>query len=203
MQVEGRGGVLASSEVKHFAAYTLETNWKHESDGRKGYSANVSAFDWSDSYVVPFAATLGAAGAHSYMCSYNAINGTPSCANAALARLARDHWNMKGFIESDCDAVGELETAYRVADDAAEASAPGQEKRAKFPRSVPARIRRGPNSRANRSAEASIGRQTFAAATRRTTRASRRWPRRSRRAATRRASSSRRASSTLRRRTRP
>lgn len=123
MQVEGRGGVLASSEVKHFAAYTLETNWKHESDGRKGYSANVSAFDWSDSYVVPFAATLGAAGAHSYMCSYNAINGTPSCANAALARLARDHWNMPGFIESDCDAVGELETAYRVADDAAEASA--------------------------------------------------------------------------------
>ena len=63
LQAEDADGfVLASSEVKHFAAYTLETNWKHKEDGRKGYSANVTAYDWAASYIVPFRATLGDAG---------------------------------------------------------------------------------------------------------------------------------------------
>ena len=124
LQAEDADGfVLASSEVKHFAAYTLETNWKHKEDGRKGYSANVTAYDWAASYIVPFRATLGDAGAHSYMCSYNAINGTPSCANAELSALARGRWRLPGFVESDCDAVGDLVDTYGVAKDAAEASA--------------------------------------------------------------------------------
>ena len=120
------GLLLAAAEVKHFAAYTLETNWAHEADGRKGYSANVSSFDWSDSYVVPFAATLGPdeGGALSYMCSYNAINGTPSCANTFLSSaLARGRWHLRGFVESDCDAVGDLDDKYHLAADAADATA--------------------------------------------------------------------------------
>lgn len=121
---DASGFLLAAAEVKHLGAYSLETNWRHESDGRKGYSARVTAFDWTDTYVVPFEATLRDAGALSYMCSYNAINGTPSCASSFLAEtLARGEWKLRGFVESDCDAVGDIERAYHIASDAAEASA--------------------------------------------------------------------------------
>lgn len=57
------------------------------------------------------------------MCAYNAVNGTPSCANGGFAALARSRWNLRGFVESDCDAVGDLWERHHVAADAAEASA--------------------------------------------------------------------------------
>ena len=39
------------------------------------------------------------------MCSYNAINGVPSCANSWLLQsVARDAWSFDGYITSDCDA---------------------------------------------------------------------------------------------------
>ena len=42
----------------------------------------------------------------SLMCSYNAVNGVPSCANAFFMQtLARDAWNLDGWITSDCGAV--------------------------------------------------------------------------------------------------
>ena len=37
------------------------------------------------------------------MCSYNAINGVPSCANRELlGDLLRGEWNFTGFVVSDC-----------------------------------------------------------------------------------------------------
>ena len=45
----------------------------------------------------------------SYMCSYNAINGVPSCANRELLTdLLRDTWKFDGFVVSDCGAVGNV-----------------------------------------------------------------------------------------------
>lgn len=39
----------------------------------------------------------------SYMCSYNAINGVPACANRELLTdLLRNTWNFSGFVVSDC-----------------------------------------------------------------------------------------------------
>ena len=47
---------------------------------------------------VPFAASLPRAGA--YMCSYNALNGTPACANTFLSeRSARVSYGFQGFVE--------------------------------------------------------------------------------------------------------
>ena len=38
--------------------------------------------------------------------------GTPACANTFLsAHTARGKWGLEGFIESDCDAVGDIYTA--------------------------------------------------------------------------------------------
>ena len=43
------------------------------------------------------------------MCSYNAINGVPACANRELlTELLRETWKFDGFVVSDCGAVGNV-----------------------------------------------------------------------------------------------
>ena len=45
----------------------------------------------------------------SYMCSYNAINGVPSCANRELLTdLLRESWKFDGFVVSDCGRLREV-----------------------------------------------------------------------------------------------
>lgn len=43
------------------------------------------------------------------MCSYNALNGVPTCADSyILQTILRDHWNWTGdgyYVTSDCDAI--------------------------------------------------------------------------------------------------
>ena len=42
-------------------------------------------------------------------CSYNAVNGVPSCANPwLLQEVARDAWGFDGYITSDCDADNDV-----------------------------------------------------------------------------------------------
>ena len=43
------------------------------------------------------------------MCSYNAVNGVPSCANNwLLGTLLRDSWAFDGYVTSDCDADSDV-----------------------------------------------------------------------------------------------
>lgn len=118
-QRDKNGFLLAVAEVKHFAVYNLETN-------RKSFNAVVSAFDLMDSYFPPFAATLRDAGALAYMCSYNAVNGTPACASSFLNNhTARTKWGFDGFIESDCDAIGSIKDDFHLVKTSEEATAMG------------------------------------------------------------------------------
>jgi beta-D-xylosidase 4 len=43
------------------------------------------------------------------MCSYNALNGVPTCADPYILQdVLRDHWNWTGegqYVTSDCDAI--------------------------------------------------------------------------------------------------
>ena len=42
------------------------------------------------------------------MCSYNAVNGVPSCGNDYfMNQVAREEWGFGGFIESDCSAISD------------------------------------------------------------------------------------------------
>lgn len=60
------------------------------------------------SYTPAFKACIQA-GARSVMCSYNAVNGKPSCAHPELLQgLLRDTWGFKGFVVSDCGAVSDI-----------------------------------------------------------------------------------------------
>ena len=58
-----------------------------------------------DSYMLPFQACVEKGRVSSLMCSYNSINGVPSCANDWLQNtVARGDWAFNGYITSDCDA---------------------------------------------------------------------------------------------------
>lgn len=62
--------------------------------------------DYADSYLPAFRACVERGKASSIMCSYNSINGVPSCANKELLTdVARGVWDFDGYITGDCAAV--------------------------------------------------------------------------------------------------
>lgn len=50
-----------------------------------------------DTYQLPFRSCIQEAKASCLMCSYNAVNGIPACADKDLLQKARTEWNFKGF----------------------------------------------------------------------------------------------------------
>ncbi|KAG6487661.1 beta-D-xylosidase 1-like [Zingiber officinale] len=89
---------------KHYTAYDLD-NWKGYD--RFHFNAKVSKQDLEDTYNVPFKACVLDGGVASVMCSYNQVNGVPSCADPNLLRnTIRGQWRLNGYIVSDCDSVG-------------------------------------------------------------------------------------------------
>ncbi|QHO44433.1 putative beta-D-xylosidase [Arachis hypogaea] len=94
--------LMVSACCKHFTAYDLDM-WHQFS--RYNFNAVVSKQDLEDTYQPPFRGCIQKGKASCLMCSYNAVNGVPACADADLLGLARYKWGFKGYITSDCDAV--------------------------------------------------------------------------------------------------
>jgi len=95
--------LMASACCKHYYAYDLE-NW--EGMDRYHFNAIVSDQDAADTYLPTFQSCVERGKASSIMCSYNSVNGVPSCANGdILTGLAREQWGFEGYITADCDAV--------------------------------------------------------------------------------------------------
>jgi beta-glucosidase-like glycosyl hydrolase len=47
------------------------------------------------------------------MCSYNEVNGIPSCANDWLLKtVLRETWQFDGYVTSDCDADGDVYNSH-------------------------------------------------------------------------------------------
>jgi beta-glucosidase len=92
--------VVAS--VKHYAAYGQPEG------GREYNTTDMSESVLHNLYLPPFKAAIDA-GADTVMCSFNAINGVPGCANHETETdLLKRQWGFDGFIESDYTAVAEL-----------------------------------------------------------------------------------------------
>ncbi|OKL55982.1 putative exo-1,4-beta-xylosidase xlnD [Talaromyces atroroseus] len=94
-----------AATAKHFAGYDLES-WGGNS--RLGFDAIITQQDLSEYYTPQFLAASRYAKARSVMCSYNSVNGVPSCSNSFfLQTLLRDSWDFTeyGYVSSDCDAV--------------------------------------------------------------------------------------------------
>ncbi|HWG11037.1 MAG TPA: glycoside hydrolase family 3 C-terminal domain-containing protein [Rhodanobacteraceae bacterium] len=108
----------AIATPKHFVAHSGPER------GRDSFDARVSHHDLEDTYLPAFRVALAEGHAGSVMCSYNAINGTPACANGwLLTNLLRDDWGFRGYVVSDCDAVGDIAEFHHYAPDAARAAA--------------------------------------------------------------------------------
>jgi len=90
------------TSVKHFAAYGQPEG------GRDYNTTDMSEQRLRNLYLPPFKAAIDA-GADTVMCSFNAINGVPGCANSYLETdVLKGEWGFDGFIESDYTAVAEL-----------------------------------------------------------------------------------------------
>ena len=70
-----------AADCKHFDAYDLE-NWNGMD--RHHFDARVSDQDQVETFLPPFESCIRDAKVASIMCSYNAVNGVPSCANKFL-----------------------------------------------------------------------------------------------------------------------
>jgi beta-glucosidase len=87
---------------KHYAAYGQPEG------GRDYNTTDMSEQRLRNLYLPPFKAAIDA-GADTAMCSFNAINGVPGCANHETETdILKKEWGFDGFIESDYTAVSEL-----------------------------------------------------------------------------------------------
>ena len=93
------------STCKHVAAYDLES-WN--GNFRYQFDAQVSSQDLVE-YYLPAFKQCADSNVGAMMCSYNAVNGVPSCADDYLLNtILREHWGWSQedqWITSDCDAV--------------------------------------------------------------------------------------------------
>ena len=118
-----------AATCKHLAAYSLETD-------RFNFSADhIDATDWEGTYLPAFDSCVHSErfllehynasgggdsgqdrGALGVMCSYNAIDAVPACADPALLKgLLRREWNFTGLLVSDCWAVDNIYSNHRFA----------------------------------------------------------------------------------------
>ncbi|XP_073011200.1 probable beta-D-xylosidase 7 [Typha latifolia] len=103
----------ASACCKHFTAYDLDA-WKGIT--RYVFDARVTTQDMEDTYQPPFRSCIKDGRASGIMCSYNRVNGVPSCADYdLLSKTARGQWGFNGYITSDCDAVSIIHDAQGYA----------------------------------------------------------------------------------------
>ena len=106
-----------TNNIRTTCTDTRQGNWNY--DGTPGgpltrhtVDANISLYDLYSTYLPAFKASVIDGGAAGVMCSYNAINGVPSCANKwLLAEVLRDEWKFRGYVTSDSGA-GELASLH-------------------------------------------------------------------------------------------
>eukprot|EP00051_Salpingoeca_urceolata_P028265 m.485929 g.485929 ORF g.485929 m.485929 type:complete len:823 (-) comp24071_c0_seq1:75-2543(-) len=91
--------------LKHWDAYSLETSDGHT---RHNFNAIVSNQTLANTYWPAFKASVQTGGAKGVMCSYNSINGVPTCANPMLTKVLRDTWGFEGYVTSDTGAVADI-----------------------------------------------------------------------------------------------
>ena len=102
--------------LKHFDANSLEGPWGEGGKiTRHTVDAKISKFDLQTSYLPAFRTAVVEGGALGVMCSYNAINGLPSCANPwLLGETLRGDWGFEGYVTSDSGAVVDVFKNHQV-----------------------------------------------------------------------------------------
>lgn len=102
---------------KHFAVHSGPEAIRHK------FNVDPSPHDLEATYLPAFRATIVDAKADSVMCSYNAIDGKPSCASPLMQNLLRKQWGFDGYITSDCYAIKDFYDGHNTSPDAEHAAA--------------------------------------------------------------------------------
>lgn len=108
--------------LKHFDANSLEGGAAaDEGFNRHTVDVNLTKYLLADYYWPAFRASIRNGNAKGVMCSYNNVNGRPTCTDP-LMRAARATWNFTGYVTSDSDAVEDAWDQHHTFATAAEAS---------------------------------------------------------------------------------
>ena len=74
---------------------------------------NVTQQSIEDTYLPAFQHTVEVGRVTGLMCSENAVNGQPTCANSwAMTTVARESWGFAGYVTGDCGAVDVVFAPY-------------------------------------------------------------------------------------------
>ncbi len=96
--------------LKHFAAYSGPEPIRHK------FSAVVTSRDLFDTYLAAFKACVEQGHAYSVMGAYSALNDVPDCANKfLLPDILRRTWGFRGYVVSDCGAIGDIYVGHKYA----------------------------------------------------------------------------------------
>ena len=107
---EAPGWLKSIVTLKHWGAYSVDLYKNATSEyHRESFNAVVSQFDMFDSYAPTFEKAITGAtdtgtgqslmGAKGVMCSYNAVNGVPSCASKVMQTdILRGNWAFDGYV---------------------------------------------------------------------------------------------------------
>lgn len=103
--------------AKHFIANDTESD-------RETTSAEVDSRSFWEYYSRGFEACVKQGQVFTVMSSYNAMNGVPTTASRfLLTDLLREHWGFRGYVVSDCDAIGDICRTHHFVPTFAEAAA--------------------------------------------------------------------------------
>ncbi|KAF8031090.1 hypothetical protein BT93_D0318 [Corymbia citriodora subsp. variegata] len=92
-----------SSCCKHYAAYDVD---KWLGVDRFHFDARVRQQDMEETFLRPFEMCVKDGDVSSVMCSYNRVDGIPTCADPNLLKdTIRGEWDLHGYIVSDCDSI--------------------------------------------------------------------------------------------------
>ncbi|HEY4293486.1 glycoside hydrolase family 3 protein [Luteibacter sp.] len=108
----------AIATPKHFAVHS------GPEAGRHGFDIDVSPHDLEATFLPAFRAAVTEGHAGSAMCAYNALHGTPVCADTGLlGDILRKGWGFTGYVVSDCDAIDDMTKFHYYRPDNAGSSA--------------------------------------------------------------------------------
>ncbi|XP_071113061.1 uncharacterized protein [Haliotis cracherodii] len=112
--------IRANAGCKHFDAYGGPENIPID---RHVFNAKVSERDWRTTFLPAFRACVKA-GTYNIMCSYNSVNGVPSCANKRLLTdILRKEWGFTGYVISDQGATEQVMTAHNFTNSSVDTAA--------------------------------------------------------------------------------
>jgi beta-glucosidase len=104
--------------VKHFAVHSGPEPERHSFDARIGER------DFRETYLPQFEMGVKEGKAYSVMCAYNRLEGEACCGNNhLLTSLLRNEWGFKGYVVSDCGAIGDIYQNHKIVSTPEEASA--------------------------------------------------------------------------------